>query len=205
MPVTLMRSKLFVPGSRPELFAKALAGEADGISIDLEDAVEEGRKAQARGTVGAFLRAGQPASGKVIVVRVNGQDTPHFTADLEAIAWPAVDLVNLPGAESAEEIHSVSQILARLETERGIERPIGILANIETPRGLRRAAEIASADRRVEGLQLGFGDLFEPLGIDRADTEGRPQRPACGAAGRRRGRDLGLRFGLRGGERSRGV
>ena len=170
MPVNLMRSKLFVPGSRPELFAKALAGEADGISIDLEDAVEEGRKAQARGTMGAFLRAGQPASGKVIVVRVNGQDTPHFTADLEAIAWPAVDLVNLPGAESAEEIHSVSQILARLETERGIERPIGILANIETPRGLRRAAEIASADRRVEGLQLGFGDLFEPLSIDRADT-----------------------------------
>jgi citrate lyase subunit beta/citryl-CoA lyase len=170
MPVTVMRSKLFVPGSRPELFAKALAGEADGISIDLEDAVEEGRKAEARGTVGAFLHAGQPASAKVIIVRVNGQDTPHFTADLEAIAWPAVDLVNLPGAESAEEIRSVSQILARLETERGIERPIGILANIETPRGLRRAAEIASADPRVEGLQLGFGDLFEPLGIDRADT-----------------------------------
>ena len=40
MPVTLMRSKLFVPGSRPKLFPKAFAGEADGISIDLEDAVE---------------------------------------------------------------------------------------------------------------------------------------------------------------------
>ena len=38
-----MRSKLFVPGSRPELFAKALAGEADAISLDLE----EGRKAEA--------------------------------------------------------------------------------------------------------------------------------------------------------------
>ena len=80
MPVNLMRSKLFVPGSRPELFAKALAGEADGISIDLEDAVEESRKVEARGAVAAFLRAEPPASGKVIIVRVNGRDTPHFGA-----------------------------------------------------------------------------------------------------------------------------
>jgi len=60
--------------------------------------------------------------------------------------------------------------LARLEIERGIERPIGILANIETPAALRRAADIAAADPRVVGLQLGFADLLEPLGIDRSDT-----------------------------------
>ncbi|WP_235491073.1 aldolase/citrate lyase family protein, partial [Achromobacter sp. DMS1] len=42
-----MRSKLFVPGSRPELFAKALAGPADALSFDLEDAVAAGRKAEA--------------------------------------------------------------------------------------------------------------------------------------------------------------
>ena len=34
-----MRSKLFVPGVRPELFAKALAGDADALSFDLEDSV----------------------------------------------------------------------------------------------------------------------------------------------------------------------
>ncbi len=43
-----MRSKLFVPGSRPELFAKALASAADALSFDLEDAVYEDRKSQAR-------------------------------------------------------------------------------------------------------------------------------------------------------------
>ena len=37
MADTLMRSKLFVPGSRPEQFAKALASDADGISFDLEE------------------------------------------------------------------------------------------------------------------------------------------------------------------------
>ena len=47
-PPTLpgMRSKLFVPASRPELFSKAMHSEADAISIDLEDAVVEGRKAK---------------------------------------------------------------------------------------------------------------------------------------------------------------
>jgi citrate lyase subunit beta / citryl-CoA lyase len=170
MPVTLMRSKLFVPGSRPKLFSKAFASEADGISIDLEDAVEESHKAAARNAVGAFLRDGPTALGKIIIVRVNGLATPHFGPDLEAAVWPAVDLVNLPGVEGAEQIRSTAQALARLEAERGLERPIGILANIESPRGLRCAAEIAAADPRVEGLQLGFGDLFEPLGIDRTDA-----------------------------------
>ena len=38
-----MRSKLFVPGSRPELFAKAEASAADSLSFDLEEAVAEAR------------------------------------------------------------------------------------------------------------------------------------------------------------------
>src|SRR5689334_8079451 len=150
MPIILMRSKLFVPGSRPKLFPKALAGEADGVSIDLEDAVEESHKAEARNSVGAFLRNGPIDSGKIIIVRINGLATPHFGPDLEAVVWPAVDLVNLPDAESAEQIRSTAQAIARLEAERGIQPPIGILANIESPRGLRCAAEIAAADPRVE-------------------------------------------------------
>jgi citrate lyase subunit beta/citryl-CoA lyase len=184
-----MRSKLFVPGSRPELFAKALGGEADAISIDLEDAVEEGRKAEARATVGKLLRSMPPfSSGKVIIVRVNGLETGHVEADLDAVAWPALDLVNLPKAESADDIRAGAEALARREAGRGIERRIGILATIESPRGLRRAAEIATADPRVAGLQVGFGDLFEPLGIDRKDPAAVHQvqlqvRLAAGEAG----------------------
>ena len=44
-----MRSKLFVPGSRPELFAKAAASAADALSFDLEDAVAKDRKAGGAG------------------------------------------------------------------------------------------------------------------------------------------------------------
>jgi citrate lyase subunit beta/citryl-CoA lyase len=166
-----MRSKLFVPASRPELFAKALAGDADALSFDLEDAVQEARKAEARRTLEAFLRqASERPPGKILIVRVNGLETPHFEADVSAVAWPAVDIINLPKPESAAQVRAAAAALARVEAERGIGHPIGILANIESPRGLRLAAEIASADPRVVGLQLGLGDLFEPYGIDRADA-----------------------------------
>lgn len=171
MTTFLMRSKLFVPASRPELFAKAIAGPADALSFDLEDAVQESRKDEARRTLADFLaQAGPRPGGKVVIVRVNGLSTRHFEADLAAVTGPAVDMINLPKPESPDDVRAAAAALARQERARGLERPIGILANIESPRGLRRAAEIASADQRVAGLQLGLGDLFEPFGIDRADA-----------------------------------
>ena len=171
-PAFLMRSKLFVPASRPELFAKALAGDADAISFDLEDAVQESRKAEARGVLRDFLRQSSPRpGGKIVIVRVNGPTTPHFEADLAAVAGPVVDMINLPKPESADDVRAAADALARCEHANAVERPIGLLPNIESPRGLRLAAEIARAHPRVVGLQLGLGDLFEPFGIDRADAQ----------------------------------
>ena len=165
-----MRSKLFVPGVRPELFAKALAGDADALSFDLEDSVPERRKDEARANVAGFVRT-QPVrdAAKVIVVRVNALGTPHFEADLLAVAGPGVALINIPKVESAEDIRAAVAVLERAESDNGIDAPIRLLATIETPRGLRLAAEIASAHPRVAGLQLGLADLFEPHGIDRHD------------------------------------
>ena len=161
-----MRSKLFVPGSRPELFAKAMAGDADALSFDLEDAVDESMKAEARRTLAQFLGALAPGHGKVVIVRVNALTTPHFAADIEAVAGAGVDLVNLPKPESPEDIRECADAMAKAERRAGIG-PVGLLANIETPRAFRLAAEIASASPRVKGLQAGWGDLIEPLGIDR--------------------------------------
>jgi citrate lyase subunit beta / citryl-CoA lyase len=164
---SVMRSKQFVPGSRPELFGKAMAGEADAISIDLEDAVDESRKAEARAAVREFLRSLPADKSKTIIVRVNGIATRHFEADVEAIAGPALDLINVPMTETGDDVRKASAVIGHVEKTRGIARPIGILANVETAKAFRLAAEIASADKRVAGLQLGFGDLLEPLGIDR--------------------------------------
>jgi citrate lyase subunit beta/citryl-CoA lyase len=161
-----MRSKLFVPGSRPELFAKALKSAADALSFDLEDAVEEAAKPAARAHLSALLQGPIGVLGdKLIVVRVNAVDTSHFAADLEAVVWRTLHVVNLPMVECPDVVRQAAQALAALEKARGLTRPVRLLVNIESPRGLRRAAELACADPRVMGLQIGYGDLFSPLGI----------------------------------------
>ena len=160
-----MRSKLFVPASRPELFAKAMAGEADALSFDLEDAVDEAVKDEARQNLARFLRTLPQNHGKTIIVRVNGLATPHFEADIEAVAGAGVDLVNLPKPEAADDVRECAAAIAR--HERGSREGMGILVNIESPRALRFAAELATASPRVRGLQVGYGDLIEPLNIDR--------------------------------------
>ncbi|WP_414474695.1 HpcH/HpaI aldolase/citrate lyase family protein [Microvirga sp. M2] len=167
----LMRSKLFVPGSRPELFAKAVASAADALSFDLEDAVAADRKAEARTAVGSFLRGRPTENRQIVVVRSNGLSSGLFEDDLKVIVGPGLDVLNLPMVESGDEVREAARALARLEAAAGMERPIGILANIETPKGLRLAADIATADPRIVGLQIGYADLFEPCGIDRSDPK----------------------------------
>ncbi len=160
-----MRSKLFVPASRADLFGKAMASAADAVSFDLQDAVEESRKPAARAALGVFLRTLAPGHGKVVVVRINGLDTPHHESDLDVAVQEGVDLVNLPVAESTEAVREVADRMRRLESARHLPRPLAILVNIESARGVRRAAELAGAHERVAGLQLGYGDLFTQLGI----------------------------------------
>ncbi len=159
-----MRSKLFVPGIRPELFAKAWAGEADALSFDLEDSVPAAGKDEARDHVAGFLRAQMDAPrSKTIIVRSNAPDAPWFDDDLRALAGCGIDLLNVPKIEDADAVRAVA---TRLEDVHGMNGPV-LLVNIETPRGLANAATIASAHPRVAGLQLGLADLFEPYGIER--------------------------------------
>jgi citrate lyase subunit beta/citryl-CoA lyase len=167
MQSRLMRSKLFVPGSRPELFEKARRSAADAISFDLEDAVVAERKEEARKLVAGQVAERKADSTQATIVRVNAVGTGLFEADLDAVALPGLDIVNLPKVEDPDDIRFAAARLERVEKERGIATPIGILVNIETPRALRNAVVLADASERVAGLQLGFGDLFEPLGIER--------------------------------------
>jgi citrate lyase beta subunit len=186
-----MRSKLFVPGSRPDLFAKAMSSDADALSIDLEDAVVESRKDEARTHVAQWLRdvhAPDGTRGKRVVIRVNAMDTSHFEADVMAVVQPGLHILNLPKPESVDAVRAASALIARAERESGVTEPVRLLLNIETPAALRNAATLAAADQRVMGLQVGLGDLFEPLGISRRDSATVQQvlfavRMAAGEAG----------------------
>ena len=164
------RSKLFVPGSRPELFAKALAGQADALSFDLEDSVHEQRKPAARLAVAELLSSKAAGSTpKTLIVRVNAVGTQHFEADVAAVVRPALHWLNLPKTESADALRAAVEVIERAERAHGVQRPLRLLVNVESARALRLAAELAAAHPRVVGLQLGLGDLFEPLGIVRRE------------------------------------
>ena len=73
------RSWLFTPGSRPERFEKAAATDAEALILDLEDAVAEGSKAEARGHVLAWL-ASRPAVRQRICVRINPLSRHRFAS-----------------------------------------------------------------------------------------------------------------------------
>ena len=165
-----MRSKLFVPASRPELFAKAVASEADALSFDLEDAVAEPRKNEARTLLRGFLQSAQAQGhGKTLIVRVNAMDTPHFAADIAAVVRPGLHLVNLPKPDSPEAVAEAAALVAEAARANGVQEPPRLLLNIETPKALRTAAALACAHPLVAGLQLGLGDLFEPYGVHRRE------------------------------------
>lgn len=166
-----MRSKLFVPGHRPELFPKALASEADAISLDLEDAVAEGHKAEAREAVSAFLRSDAArASAKQWIVRCNAPESPHFEADVQALLGSGLDQLNIPKLHGEAHARETLARLADIEHRHDTAPAFGVLANVETPGALLEAAGIASAGPRICGLQLGLADLFEELGIARDDA-----------------------------------
>ena len=117
-----MRSALFVPGNRPERFAKALVSGADIVIVDFEDAVEEEQKAKARANLSAFLNENTIAR---VWVRVNMSGHAEHKADLEMCRHPGVDGIFLPKAESAEQVLRVTttgkQVIPIIESARGLD------------------------------------------------------------------------------------
>lgn len=159
-----MRSKLFVPCSRVELFDKAIAGDADALSFDLEDSVPAGGKAAARERLARFLRSDAAmGSDKRIIVRVNAPGTPFFANDLAALAGLRIEMLNVPKIETADAARAVASEAAAA----GLTA--SLLVTVETPRGVAAVGDIASAHPAIAGIQMGLNDLFAPLSIDRRD------------------------------------
>jgi malyl-CoA/(S)-citramalyl-CoA lyase len=165
-PFRLLRSMLFVPATSEHFFAKAARGEADGIILDLEDAVAPDQKEQARDAAVAALND-LDWGGKTLAVRVNGLETPHTYRDVIALAerCPRLDLVMLPKVNGPEEVAFVATLLEQAERSIGRATPIGIEAIIETPLGLERVGAIAQAAPRLEAISLGAGDYAVTMGM----------------------------------------
>jgi citrate lyase subunit beta/citryl-CoA lyase len=153
-------SMLFVPGSRPEMIAKAAVSAADAVCIDLEDAVAPAEKAAARGHAAQALRTLDFGRRKR-VLRVNAIDTPFTYRDLVDVidaAGDRVDAVMLPKTSSANDVLFVATLLDQLEAHLGLDRRIGIEAQIETAAGFLEVRDIARASPRMRTLIFGQGD-----------------------------------------------
>jgi citrate lyase beta subunit len=176
--IDLMRSKLFVPASRPEFFPKALASQADAVCWDLEDSVLPTRREESREHLRDLFSELQ--TNKVVMVRSNPVASGgEFAKDLRAALSPALAVLVLPKVCNPDEVREAAWELSRLERERDLKQPIAILPTIETPRGLRLAKEIAESSPRIMGLQLGLADLFGSLGVRPDDADAAQQVRFC--------------------------
>ena len=155
MPSLNPRSYLFVPGNRPDRFAKACAAGADAVVLDLEDSVAPADKSKARAAVAEWLTAERP-----VMVRVNTSDSEWFQEDLRLGRRPGIAGVLLPKAERVEEIRTIAEHF-------GSATPI--LPQIETARGFRNGVALASTVP-VRHLLFGSIDFQLDLGM-MADEE----------------------------------
>jgi citrate lyase subunit beta/citryl-CoA lyase len=160
MPATLRprRSVLYMPASNPRALEKARSLAADGLIIDLEDAVAPEEKESARGIVAAALAEGGYGE-RELVLRVNAIDTPWGHADLAAAATMPIDAVLLPKVESPDRVALTVSLLDAL----GAPERLAVWCMIETPRGILCAREIAAASPRLAALVLGTSDLTKDL------------------------------------------
>ncbi len=153
----LYRSVLFVPGNRPDWIDKAPKYGPDALIVDLEDAVPNAEKAEARHTVRAGIERLRER-GVPVVVRVNGVNTGLTAEDIEAIVTGGLVAVAIPKLECVEEILKVDAWIELFERKAAL--PIGtveILVLPETARGIMNIYQLATACPRVGNIVGGVG------------------------------------------------
>jgi citrate lyase subunit beta/citryl-CoA lyase len=162
---TLLRSLLFAPGNQPRKVAKVATFGADAAVLDLEDAVAESQKDEARRIIASAIPT---IRNTVVMARVNGMTTGRCVDDLAAIVRPGLDAVLLPKVEDAAVLGDVDEWITALEARQGLTPgAVRLLPQIETALGIARVEEIAlSAPARVYTLIFGTVDFTLDLGID---------------------------------------
>jgi citrate lyase subunit beta/citryl-CoA lyase len=158
MPIRPRRSVLYMPGSNARALEKAKTLAADGVILDLEDAVAPDAKAAARDSVVAAVKAGGFGAREVFI-RTNGLDTPWFADDLTAAMAAAPDAILIPKISKAEQLELIAQ---RMLSTHAAHRT-RIWAMIETPAAIFNVRQIAAAakdaETRLSGFVLGLNDL----------------------------------------------
>ncbi|WP_353433173.1 CoA ester lyase [Polynucleobacter sp. MWH-UH23A] len=161
-PLGFCSNFLFVPGTRPERFLKALDSGASGVILDLEDAVAEEDKETARNAIRSAWSQFSDEQKKRLVIRTNSPGSKFYAADLILAQELQVACILIPKSESLDQINGAALILPNT----------AIIPMIETALGLHHLNEIANSNQ-VLRLALGNLDLQADLGMmcDAQETE----------------------------------
>ena len=171
----MRRSLHFVPGGQEKMIAKALTLPADGLILDLEDAVPSLLKPATRPIVRRWLET-LDFGGRERWVRMNPIFTEHAVPDLEETIAARPDGYVVPKPRTAEDVRRIVAQIERLEEKHGL--PFGstklILIATETPQGLLNIGEVAAASPRIVAISWGIEDLSAAIGLPRVrDGAGR--------------------------------
>ena len=169
------RSLHFVPGGNDRMIAKALTLPADGLILDLEDAVAPDRKVETRPIVTRWLSE-LDFGGRERWVRMNPIATGLGVADLEATIVGRPEGYVVPKPRHAGDVREIAQILDRLEHRHGLAHGGTrlVLIATETPEGLLNIREVAAASPRIVTVSWGIEDLSAAMALPRVrDAEGR--------------------------------
>jgi citrate lyase subunit beta/citryl-CoA lyase len=158
MTIRPRRSVLYMPGSNARAIAKARELPADGVILDLEDAVAPETKEQARRQVVEAVKAGGFGAREVFI-RVNGIDTPWHADDLSAAAHAGPDAIVVPKISEVAQLERVGQRLLDMKADLKTR----VWAMIETPAAIFNimslAAEAHDSETRLAGFVMGTNDL----------------------------------------------
>lgn len=157
-----LRSLLFVPGDRPERFAKAAASGADAIILDLEDSVAPERKGFGRQAIAEWLASPRDC---IAFVRVNPLDGDHTRADLAAVLPAAPDGIMLPKAEGAASIQTL------IDLADGAKVPPILPIATETPAAIFELGTFRQVKDRLAALTWGAEDLPASVGASTSREE----------------------------------
>ncbi|MBK7540586.1 MAG: CoA ester lyase [Candidatus Competibacteraceae bacterium] len=152
------RSVLYMPGSNARALEKARSLPADGLILDLEDAVAPDAKEIARKQVCEAVAAGGFGM-RELIIRVNALSTKWGYEDIAAASKSGADALLLPKVESADAIRHMEAIMRA----NGAPESMTIWAMMETPRSVLESQRIAESTPRMECLVMGTSDLAKEL------------------------------------------
>jgi citrate lyase beta subunit len=159
-PPPRLDALLFTPGSRLDRLPKAVASGADGVVVDLEDAIGAADKDRVRTEVVAFFKQNGRVPAErpfTSAIRINNLRGPAGRADLDVLNAALIrpDAVMLSKVESAAEV---------LLAARQLPESVRLICLIETVLGVRFVNEIAAASPRTAALAFGGLDLSAETG-----------------------------------------